>query len=121
MQKRTKLMIAGASALAVAAGGAGLAFGTGADDGAGKPIGGAALDKASAAALEASGGGQVTETEVRDEEGYYEVEVARDDGSTVDVHLDRNFNVSDQSADDDGSGMDDDSDGSGTDDGPSDD
>jgi uncharacterized membrane protein YkoI len=64
-----------------------------------KPIDGGALEKAKAAALDATGGGRVTETEVRDEEGYYEVEVVRDDGSQVDVHLDSAFNVTDQSAD----------------------
>ena len=56
-------------------------------------IGGSALDKASAAALAHTGGGQVTETEVGDEESYYEVEVSRDDGSQVDVQLDRSFQV----------------------------
>jgi uncharacterized membrane protein YkoI len=64
-----------------------------------KPINGGALDRAKAAALDATGGGRVTGTEVRDEEGYYEVEVVRNDGSQVDVHLDRSFNVTDQSAD----------------------
>jgi peptidase YpeB-like protein len=67
------------------------------------PINGGALEQAKAAALDATGGGQVTGTEVRDEEGYYEVEVTRDDGSSVDVHLDRGFNVTDQSADGGGS------------------
>ena len=100
MQKRTKLMIVGTAAVAVAAGGAGVAFGTGADDGSGKPITGPALDRASAAALAAAGGGRVTGSEVGDEEGYYEVEVTRADGSSVDVHLDRGFNVSDQASDD---------------------
>ena len=99
MQKRTKLMIVAAAAVAVAAGGAGVAVGTGGDDGSGKPITGPALDKASAVALDAVGGGRVSATEVNDEEGYYEVEVTREDGSQVDVHLDRGFNVSDQSAD----------------------
>ena len=69
-----------------------------------KPINnGGALKQAKAAALDATGGGRVTGTEVRDEEGYYEVEVTRDDGSQVDVHLDRAFNVTDQSADGGGS------------------
>jgi uncharacterized membrane protein YkoI len=63
------------------------------------PINGGALEQAKAAALDATGGGRVTGTEVRDEEGYYEVEVTRDDGSQVDVHLDRGFNITDQSAD----------------------
>ena len=62
-------------------------------------ITGDALASASAAALAAVGGGTVTQTEVGDEESYYEVEVTRDDGSQVDVHLDRSFNVTDQSAD----------------------
>jgi hypothetical protein len=41
----------------------------------------------------------VTETEVGDEESYYEVEVTRDDGSQVDVQLDRDFDVVGQAAD----------------------
>jgi uncharacterized membrane protein YkoI len=64
-----------------------------------KPINGGALEKAKAAALDATGGGQITGTEVRDEEGYYEIEVKKNDGSQVDVHLDSAFNVTDQSAD----------------------
>ena len=43
--------------------------------------------------------GQVTGTEVGDEEGYYEVEVTSDDGSQADVHLDRDFKVLSTSAD----------------------
>ena len=62
-------------------------------EGADVPISGSALDTASAVALEHTGGGRVTETEVGDEEGYYEVEVTHDDGRQVDVHLDENFNV----------------------------
>jgi hypothetical protein len=50
----------------------------------------------------------VTATEVRDEEGYYEVEVTKDDGSQVDVHLDKNYDVlhtpSDNEGSDDGGG-----------------
>lgn len=57
------------------------------------PITGTALDKASAAALDYIGEGRVTGTEVGDEEGYYEIEITRDDGSQVDVHLDEAFNV----------------------------
>ena len=51
------------------------------DDATDTPITGPALDKASAAALEHTGEGRVTETEVGDEESYYEVEVTLDDGS----------------------------------------
>jgi uncharacterized membrane protein YkoI len=56
-------------------------------------ITGADLDAASAAALAHTGEGRVTETEVGDEESYYEVEVTLDDGSEVDVQLDEAFNV----------------------------
>ncbi|MCB8959226.1 MAG: hypothetical protein H6651_02850 [Ardenticatenales bacterium] len=57
------------------------------------PITGDALQQASAAALDYIGEGRVTATEVGDEEGYYEVEITRDNGSQVDVHLDEEFNV----------------------------
>jgi hypothetical protein len=98
MTKRKKVLIVGASALALAAGGAGIATATGGDDSEG-PITGNALDEASAAALESTGGGTVTETEVGDEESFYEVEVTLEDGSQVDVQLDRQFNVVGSSAD----------------------
>lgn len=57
------------------------------------------VDRASAAALAAVGEGKVTETEVGDEEGAYEIEVTKDDGSQVDVHVDENFNVISQESD----------------------
>jgi hypothetical protein len=97
-------LIAGGVIAALAGGGAAIAGATGAgDDGNGTPITGSALDQAKAVALQQTGGGQVTATEVRDEEGYYEVEVKKTDGSEVDVHLDRNFKVLDSSADGGGS------------------
>lgn len=94
MRNRYKAMIAGAAALALAAGG-GIAIAGGGED-AGEseaPITGGALDHAGDAALEHVGGGEVSDTEVGDEESYYEVEVTRDDGSQVDVQLDRDFDV----------------------------
>jgi uncharacterized membrane protein YkoI len=95
MQTRNKVLLAGASVLAVAAAGTGLAVATsgGDDDGSEQPITGAALERASDAALAHTGGGEVTETEVGDEESYYEVEVTLDDGTQTDVQLDRSFNV----------------------------
>jgi uncharacterized membrane protein YkoI len=99
MRNRNKFLIVGASALALAAGGAGVAAATGGGDDSEKAIMGSALEQASAAALDATGGGQVTDTEVGDEESYYEVEVTRDDGSQTDVQLDRQFNAVGQSAD----------------------
>jgi uncharacterized membrane protein YkoI len=102
MDKKVKVALTTAGAIAALGGGAAIAA-TAGDDGAGTPITGSALGKAKAAALQQTGGGQVTATEVRDEEGYYEVEVQRTDGSRVDVHLDRNFNIIDSSADGTGS------------------
>jgi uncharacterized membrane protein YkoI len=58
-----------------------------------RAITGSALDRARHAALTETGGGRVTETEVGDEESMYEVEVTLDDGSQVDVQLDRSFRV----------------------------
>ena len=77
--------------LALAAVVAGIATGAARDDE--RPIEGPALARASAAALAHTGAGRVTETEVGDEEGFYEVEVTLPDGSQVDVHLDRSFDV----------------------------
>src|SRR5436309_16003222 len=98
--KSKRALVIGAAFCGLALGGGAIAGATGGgDDGAGKPIAGAALQRASRAALERTGGGRVSATEIRDEEGYYEVEVTRGDGSQVDVHLDRNFNVIDEPAD----------------------
>lgn len=97
MKTHLKVLIVGVAVLALAAGGAGIAAATGGDDS--HPITGKALDQASAAALKATGGGAVTETEVGDEESYYQVEVRQADGSQEDVQLDRDFNVVGQSAD----------------------
>ena len=92
MSKRTKFIAAGAATVALAAGGAAIATaGSGGDSE--QPIAGPELAKAEAAALEHTGGGSVTDTEVGDEESLYEVEVTLDDGSQVDVQLDRQFNV----------------------------
>jgi uncharacterized membrane protein YkoI len=93
---------AGGAAIAGAAGGGGDDGRGSGDDGSGTPITGAALDRASRVALDYTGGGRVSDTEFQDEEGYYEVEVARDDGSNVDVHLDSHFNVLNESADGEG-------------------
>jgi uncharacterized membrane protein YkoI len=103
------VLIALAAVAVLGVGGAAIAGATGGDDDGGEQaITGSALDRASQAALQATGGGKVTETEVGDEESYYEVEVTKDDGSQVDVQLDRGFNVVDQTGDneeaDDGAG-----------------
>jgi len=89
------------------------------------PLEGEALDKASAAAIEEAGGGQVTEAEAEDDgETGYEVEVTLDDGSEVDVQLDDAFAVvSSHNDGPDDDGPDDDADDANDvdDDGPNDD
>ena len=69
-------------------------------------------DRAGSAALEVVGEGKVTGTEADDEEGAYEIEVTKPDGSQVDVHLDENYELLSQDADDEdgGDGRDDDGD-----------
>ncbi len=98
MTMRSKIVVAGASALALAAGGVGVAVATSQDDSE-APITGRALGKASDAAIEQLGGGRVTETEVGDEESYYEVEVTLPGGGQVDVQLDESFAVVGQTED----------------------
>ena len=99
MKKRIALVVAVAVAAAVAAGFAV----AGSRDDHEQPITGSALVRASEAALAETGGGQVTETEVGDEDAYYEVEVTLPDGREVDVHLDRSFAVVSSAADADDS------------------
>ena len=80
---------------------AGVAYASG-DDSSEKQATGPGIEKAKSVALDHTNGGRVSATEVGDEEGYYEVEVIRDDGSQVDVHLDRDFNVLGTPADNEG-------------------
>ena len=109
MNKRTAtvvgIVVIGGGALIAGtqlAGAAGEAEDTGPD----VPITGADLERASAAALAETGEGRVTETEVGDEESFYEVEVTLDDGSQVDVQLDEDFNVVGSSVDHEEDGAD---------------
>ena len=92
---RTKLAIAAAAVAAIVVGGAGTAIaGASSDDDASDtPIQSPALEQAEEAALSETGGGTVTETEIGDEESYYEVEVTLDNGDQVDVQLDQDFKV----------------------------
>lgn len=84
--------------IVTAVGAAAVVIGTGIaaaqpDDGDGTPITGDALTKATQAALAFTGGGTVTQTEVGDEESYYQVEVTLADGRQTDVNLDPEFHV----------------------------
>lgn len=93
MQRRLKTIVTAAAVAGAAALGGGALIAAGSSDDSEPPITGEALDRASAAALEHTGGGEVTDTEDGDEESRYEVEVTLDDGSQVDVQLDGTFRV----------------------------
>ncbi len=95
MNKRTISIIATIGAIGIAATvgiTAAAAASTNGDD-TELPITGTALTRASEAALDHTGQGRVTDTEVGDEESYYEVEVTLDNGREVDVQLDEAFQV----------------------------
>ena len=97
--KKTIVAVAAALMLLV---GAGVAYASASgDDGSGQPTG-PGMDKAKSVALEQVNG-RVTGTEFQDEEGYYEVEVTKPDGTQVDVHLDKNFNIINAQSDGGGS------------------
>lgn len=85
--------------LAVGAG-AGIAQAVSGDE---AQVTGPAAAKAAAAALEAAGGGTVLEVERQDGDGagVYEVEVRREDGSQVEIHLGAQFDPLGTAADDD--------------------
>jgi hypothetical protein len=100
MKKRIALVAALFAVVATVAAGFAVA---GSRDDHEQPITGSALARASEAALAETGGGRVTETEVGDEDAYYEVEVTLPDGREVDVHLDRSFVVVSSSAEADDS------------------
>lgn len=99
-----KKLIVGAAVALMLLVGAGVAYagGPGDDDSSEQQATGPGIEKATSVALDHANGGQVSGTEVGDEEGYYEVEIIRDDGSQVDVHLDRDFNVLSMPADHEG-------------------
>lgn len=103
MQRRTKLLTAGVVVVASGAAGTSMAIAAaGDDDATDTPITEPALSTASEAALEHTGGGVVTGTEVGDEESLYEVEVRLPDGTQVDVQLDASFAVVGENADAEG-------------------
>jgi hypothetical protein len=97
MKLRRKYLIVGGSVLAIAAGGTGVAFATGAvggDDDGDVSLTGPIADKATAAALKITGGGTANAVERDSEDGAtYEVEVTKPDGNTVDVRLDDNYDL----------------------------
>jgi hypothetical protein len=105
MRHTTRWIVGGAIGLAVIGAGSGLGLaatnnGDGGPDGG--PLTGPTQQRAVDAALEATGGGTVTEAEFADDGGTYSVEVRLGNGSHVEVKLDEHFNVLGQGADDDG-------------------
>jgi hypothetical protein len=88
---RRLVIVAGGAAVIVACG-IGVAAASASHD-SDTPITGPALERAVDAALAETGGGTVTGTEVGDEDSYYEVEVTLENGSQVDVQLNRRFEV----------------------------
>jgi hypothetical protein len=102
MERRTKWIAGGVVALAAVGGGTGIAVATAGDTD--RPLTGSDLDRATTAALAATGGGTVTDSEIGDDGAAYGVEVRLDDGSQVEVSLDGDFSVIGQDPDDDGSG-----------------
>ncbi|MET9736188.1 hypothetical protein ABZZ79_37875 [Streptomyces sp. NPDC006458] len=93
MKRRSKWTVGVALSAALIGSGTGIALATSSGDDNETPISGPALEKATAAALAYTGGGEVTDAEVGDEEGHYEVEVTLGNGKQADVHLDQDFKV----------------------------
>jgi uncharacterized membrane protein YkoI len=90
--KRTH-MIAGGAALALVVGGAGAAAAVAGGDDGDATVTGPQAEKATTAAL-AAVPGEANSVELDNENGAtWEVEVSRDEGGTVDVRLDENFEV----------------------------
>jgi hypothetical protein len=102
MEKRTRIVVIGALAAGVVATAAGVGIAAAGDDD--RPLTGDDLDRAVAAALAETGGGDVLETEVGDDGAAYGVEIRTSDGRVVEISLDENFDVIGTEADDDGAG-----------------
>jgi uncharacterized membrane protein YkoI len=90
MDMKRKALLGGALAVALALGGVGAANAVGGDDD--TQATGPGADKATAAALALIPGGTANAVERDGEDGAtWEVEVAKPDGSTVDVRLDASY------------------------------
>lgn len=90
MNMKRKALLGGGIAVALAIGGVGVANAVGGDDD--TQATGPGADKATAAALALIPGGTANAVERDGEDGAtWEVEVAKPDGSTVDVRLDASY------------------------------
>ena len=97
MRGRTRWIAAAGLAVAMAGGIAAAAV----DGDSDQELTGATRDRAVAAALAATGGGTVLETEAGDDGAAYGVEVRLADGRQVEVQLDQAFRVVGREADED--------------------
>lgn len=88
---RKAVLITGVAAAAVILGGAGIAVAASSPSPDDQPLAGTELQQASEAALARTGQGTVAKAETDD--GAYEVAVQLPDGSTVEVGVDRSFQV----------------------------
>ena len=99
MRRRTGWIVGAGLAVAMAGGLVAAAAATDGDDD--RELTGATRGRAVAAALAATGGGTVLETEAGDDGAAYGVEVRLDDGREVEVNLDESFKVVNQEPDED--------------------
>jgi uncharacterized membrane protein YkoI len=97
VDRRKKLLIGAALAVAAIGITGGVAVARGEDD---QPLRGNTYDRATRAALDHVGEGRVTETEVGDDGAAYGVEVRLSDGSQVEVQIDENFTATGVEQDD---------------------
>jgi uncharacterized membrane protein YkoI len=95
MDRTTKAVGTVVATVLAVGGGTGIALAaTGDDSGGDAPITGEALEQATSAALEHTGGGTVVDSEIdNDQENYYEVEVQLAGGSITVVELSVDFSV----------------------------
>ena len=112
MSINRKVLVSAVAAGALAAGGVGIANAVGGGESE-EQVTGPDADRAASAAVDAVGGGSVTEVEYQDNDGdgLYEVEVQRADGSQVEVHLNGQFEPVGTAADDDSASGEDDDEG----------
>lgn len=100
MKSKTKAIVITGAVVAATGASIGIASASAGGDDAEAPITGQSLERAKDAALEHTGEGRVTETEVGDEDSYYEVEVTLPSGEETDVQLNKDFTVVSSEADD---------------------
>ena len=98
MQRRTRWIAAAGLAVAMIGGGVAAAAADADND---QELTGSTRDRAVNAALAATGGGTVLETEAGDDGAAYGVEIRLADGRQVEVNLDQSFKVTGQEADED--------------------